>query len=96
MAVLARKTARSNVTINGVLPGPFATDRLRGVNQRVADARGVSLATIEAERKAAVPAGRFGTPAEFGAVVAFLCSQHAGFITGQNILLDGGGFPGSL
>jgi 3-oxoacyl-[acyl-carrier protein] reductase len=96
VAVLARKTVRSNVTINGVLPGPFATDRLRAVNQRAADARGVSLATIETERTAAVPAGRFGAPAEFGAVVAFLCSQHTGFITGQNILVDGGGFPGLL
>jgi 3-oxoacyl-[acyl-carrier protein] reductase len=96
VAVLARKSARSNVTINGVLPGPFATDRLRAVNQRVADTRGVSLAALEAERTAAVPAGRFGNPAEFGAVVAFLCSQHAGFITGQNILVDGGGFPGLL
>lgn len=96
VAVLARKTASRNVTINGVLPGPFATDRLKSVNQRAADARGVPVETIDAERKAAIPAGRFGTPAEFGAVVAFLCSQHAGFITGQNVLLDGGGFPGLL
>jgi 3-oxoacyl-[acyl-carrier protein] reductase len=96
VAVLARKTAGRNVTINGVLPGPFDTDRLRAVNQRAADSRGVPAATIDAERKATIPAGRFGTAAEFGAVVAFLCSQHAGFITGQNILLDGGGFPGLL
>jgi 3-oxoacyl-[acyl-carrier protein] reductase len=96
VAILARKTASRNVTINGVLPGPFATDRLRAVNQRVADTRGVPLATVESERTAAVPARRFGDPAEFGALVAFLCSQHAGFITGQNILIDGGGFPGLL
>jgi 3-oxoacyl-[acyl-carrier protein] reductase len=96
VAVLARKTARSNVTINGILPGPFATDRLIAVNQKAADTRGVPAATIDAERKATIPAGRYGTPAEFGAVVAFLCSQHAGFITGQNILIDGGGFPGLL
>jgi 3-oxoacyl-[acyl-carrier protein] reductase len=51
---------------------------------------------IDAERMAAVPAGRFGTPDEFGAVVAFLCSTHAGYITGQNVLIDGGSFPGSL
>jgi 3-oxoacyl-[acyl-carrier protein] reductase len=56
----------------------------------------VPAATIDAERKAVIPAGRFGTPAEFGAVVAFLCSEHAGYITGQNILIDGGGFPGLL
>jgi 3-oxoacyl-[acyl-carrier protein] reductase len=96
VAVLARKVSSRNVTINGVLPGPFATDRLRSVNQRVADARKVPLEVIDAERKAAVPAGRFGTPEEFGAVVAFLCSVHAGYITGQNLLLDGGGFPGSI
>ena len=96
VAVLARKTARNNVTINGILPGPFATDRLIAVNQKAADTRGVPLATIDAERKATIPAGRYGTPAEFGAVVAFLCSEHAGFITGQNILIDGGGFPGLL
>jgi 3-oxoacyl-[acyl-carrier protein] reductase len=96
VAVLARKTAGRNVTINAVLPGPFETDRLRAVNQKAADTRGVPASTIDAERKAVIPAGRYGTPAEFGATVAFLCSQHAGFITGQNILLDGGGFPGLL
>jgi 3-oxoacyl-[acyl-carrier protein] reductase len=54
------------------------------------------VSVVEAERKAAVPAGRFGTAEEFGATVAFLCSVHAGYITGQNLLMDGGGFPGSL
>jgi 3-oxoacyl-[acyl-carrier protein] reductase len=96
VAVLARKASRNNVTINAILPGPFDTDRLRGTTQKMAEARKVALAVVEAERKAAVPAGRFGTPAEFGAVVAFLCSLHAGYITGQNLLIDGGGFPGSL
>jgi len=96
VAVLARKAARSNVTINGILPGPFDTDRLRGTSQKMAEARKVPLSVIDAERKASVPAGRFGTPAEFGAVVAFLCSVHAGFISGQNVLIDGGGYPGSL
>jgi 3-oxoacyl-[acyl-carrier protein] reductase len=96
VAVLARKTARSNVTINGILPGRFDTDRLRTVNRKNAEARGVRVATVDAERIAQIPAGRFGDPAEFGAVVAFLCSRHAGFITGQNILIDGGGFPGLL
>jgi 3-oxoacyl-[acyl-carrier protein] reductase len=96
VAVLARKSAKSNVTINGILPGPFDTDRLRSTTQRAAEARKVDPAVIDAERKAAVPAGRFGTTEEFGAVVAFLCSKHAGFLTGQNVLIDGGGYPGSL
>jgi 3-oxoacyl-[acyl-carrier protein] reductase len=96
VAVLARKAAKSNVTINGILPGPFDTDRLRGTTQKMADMRKVPLSVVEAERKAAVPAGRFGSAEEFGAVVAFLCSAHAGFITGQNLLIDGGGYPGSL
>jgi len=96
VAVLARKAAKSNVTINGILPGPFDTDRLRGTSEKMAAARKVALSVIEGERKAAVPAGRFGTPAEFGAAVAFLCSAHAGFITGHNLLIDGGGYPGSL
>jgi len=96
VAVLARKASRSNVTINGILPGPFDTDRLRGTSLKMAEARKVPISVIDEERKASVPAGRFGTPEEFGAVAAFLCSQHAGFITGQNLLIDGGGFPGSL
>lgn len=96
VAVLARKAARSNVTINGLLPGPFDTDRLRGTSVKLAQSRGVDTSVIDAERKAAIPAGRFGTAEEFGATAAFLCSAHAGFITGQNLLIDGGGYPGSL
>jgi 3-oxoacyl-[acyl-carrier protein] reductase len=96
VAVLARKASKSNVTINGILPGPFDTDRLRSTSQRMAEARKVALSVVESERKAAVPAGRFGSAEEFGAVVTFLCSTHAGFITGQNLLIDGGGYPGSL
>jgi 3-oxoacyl-[acyl-carrier protein] reductase len=96
VAVLARKAARHNVTINGILPGPFDTDRLRNTTKSMAEKSGQPLAEIEASRKAAVPAGRFGTTEEFGAIVAFLCSAHAGYITGQNILPDGGGYPGPL
>jgi 3-oxoacyl-[acyl-carrier protein] reductase len=96
VAVLARKAAKHNVTINGILPGPFDTDRLRGTSIKMAEARKVALAVVDAERKAAVPAGRFGTPTEFGAVVAFLCSTWSGYITGQNVLIDGGGYPGPL
>jgi 3-oxoacyl-[acyl-carrier protein] reductase len=96
VAVLARKVAKGNVTINAILPGPFDTDRLRGTSQRLAQVRNVPLAVIDEERKAVVPANRFGTPEEFGATVAFLCSAHAGYITGQNVLIDGGGYPGPL
>jgi len=94
--VLARKASRHNVTINGILPGPFDTDRLRGTSKKMAEARNVPVSVVDAERMAAVPAGRFGTAQEFGAAVAFLCSMHAGFITGQNLLIDGGGYPGAL
>jgi 3-oxoacyl-[acyl-carrier protein] reductase len=96
VAVLARKVAKHNVTINNILPGPFDTDRLRGTTRRMAETRQVPLEKIEAERKAAVPAGRFGTTQEFGATAAFLCSAHAGFITGQSILTDGGSYHGIL
>ena len=96
VAVLARKAAARNVTINGVLPGPFDTDRLRANTQAMADKAGRPLAEVDASRKAGVPAGRYGTTDEFGAIVAFICSVHAGYITGQNILPDGGGYPGPV
>jgi 3-oxoacyl-[acyl-carrier protein] reductase len=96
VAVLARKVAGRNVTINGILPGPFATDRLLTNNQRAAEVRKVPVSVVDAERLASIPAGRYGTPAELGAAVAFLCSAHAGFITGQNLLMDGGGFPAAV
>ena len=96
VAVIARKASRNNVTINGILPGPFDTDRLRGTSQKMAEARKVAMSVIDEERRAAIPAGRFGTAEEFGRVVAFLCSAHAGYITGQNVLIDGGGYPGAL
>ena len=96
IAVIARKAVSKNVTINNILPGPFDTDRLRSSTKKMAELRGADEAKVVAERKAAIPAGRFGNTVEFGAAAAFLCSQHAGFITGQNLLLDGGGFPGSM
>ncbi len=96
VAVLARKAAARNVTINGVLPGPFDTDRLRNTTKSMAEKTGKAIEEVDRLRKAGVPAGRYGTTEEFGAIVAFLCSQHAGFITGQNILPDGGGYPGPL
>jgi 3-oxoacyl-[acyl-carrier protein] reductase len=96
VAVLARKAVRDNVTINALLPGPFDTDRLHATSRQLAEARGVSIETVHEERMLQTPAGRFGTTAEFGAAAAFLCSVHAGYITGQNIMIDGGGYPGTM
>ena len=96
VAVIARKAVRHNVTINNILPGPFETDRLRGSTKKMADLQGISVEKAMEARKANVPAGRFGQPDEFGAAAAFLCSAQAGFITGQNLLLDGGIFQGAL
>jgi 3-oxoacyl-[acyl-carrier protein] reductase len=96
LAGVARTVAPHNVTINFMLPGPFDTDRLRSNNENTAKKKGISLKEAEAERAATVPAKRFGNPDEFGAACAFLCSAHAGFITGQNLLMDGGLFPGAF
>jgi 3-oxoacyl-[acyl-carrier protein] reductase len=96
VAALARKTVKNNVTINALLPGPFDTDRLRATSRKMAEARGVSVDAVHEARKKEVPAARFGTPEEFGAAAAFLCSVHAGYITGQNILIDGGVYPGTM
>jgi 3-oxoacyl-[acyl-carrier protein] reductase len=96
IAGLSRKTVINNVTINGLLPGPFLTDRLRNTAKVEAEKRGVSQDAMLAERAKQNPAGRFGEPDEFGLACAFLCADKAGFITGQNILLDGGAFPGTL
>ena len=96
VAGIARKTVRHNVTINNLLPGPFDTDRLRSNIETVAESTGRPFDEIMNERMAANPAGRFGDPAEFGEACAYLCSQQAGYITGQNLLLDGGASPGTL
>jgi len=95
VAGLSRETVRRNVTINGLLPGPFNTDRLRQTMTQ----RGQSGEEFEATMKREAqgnPAGRFGEPEEFGAACAFLCSVHAGFITGQNLVMDGGSYRGTL
>ena len=92
VAGLARDVAKHNVTINNLLPGPFETDRLRSNITTVAKSRGVADEVVAAERRNANPARRFGDPQEFGAACAFLCSDKAGFIVGQNMLLDGGYF----
>lgn len=96
-AGLARSNiAARGVTINGLLPGAFDTDRLRGTMQGAAAKTGQPLDAVMAKRAAAIPAQRFGTADEFGAVCAFLCSVQAGYLTGQNILLDGGAYPGTF
>jgi 3-oxoacyl-[acyl-carrier protein] reductase len=95
-AGVARQVARHNVTINSLLPGPFATDRLRSNFAEEAQKQGKDFDTVWQARMAQNPAGRFGDPAEFGETCAFLCSAQAGYINGQNLLLDGGQYPGTL
>ena len=90
------KLAGRNVTINGLLPGPFDTDRLQTTLQGAAMAAGVSVEEMADRRRKLNPSQRFGSAQEFGAVCAFMCSAHAGFMTGQNVLLDGGAFPGTF
>jgi 3-oxoacyl-[acyl-carrier protein] reductase len=90
LAGVARTVAGNNITINNILPGYFDTDRLRGGVAAWAKANKVPEDKVAAERAAQVPAKRFGSPEEFGQVCAFLCSEHAGYITGQSVLLDGG------
>ncbi|MDH3319548.1 MAG: SDR family oxidoreductase [Betaproteobacteria bacterium] len=96
VAGLSRQTVQHNVTINALLPGPFDTDRLRGNMEFNAKKLGKTPAELAKQRADANPAKRFGTIDEFGAACAFLASVHAGFITGQNLVLDGGAFPGTL
>jgi 3-oxoacyl-[acyl-carrier protein] reductase len=96
VAGLARQVAAHNVTINNLLPGPFDTDRLRDNVAKSAAAAGISIDEAVAKRGAATPAGRVGTPAEFGAACAFLCAAQSGYIIGQNLLLDGGAFNATL
>jgi len=96
VAGLSRKTVRHNVTINALLPGPFETDRLRSNLAFNAKAAGKTVDELRKARADANPAGRFGTIEEFGDACAYLCSAQAGYITGQNLLLDGGSYPGTF
>jgi 3-oxoacyl-[acyl-carrier protein] reductase len=96
VAGIARTTAVHNVTMNNLLPGRFDTDRLRSTETAVAKGRGITLEEQMAERAASIPAGRFGTPSEFGDACAYLCSAQAGFVTGQNFLIDGGLYAGTF
>lgn len=96
VAGTARQVAPHGVTINNLLPGIHATDRADALDKGVATAEGITLDEARARRAATIPARRYGTAEEFGAVCAFLCSVQAGFIVGQNILLDGGAFNATL
>ncbi len=96
VAGIARKTVAHNVTINNLLPGSFDTDRIRTTLAAQAKTRGIDIEVVRKERMALCPAGRFGDPAEFGDACAYLCSAQAGFVTGQNFLIDGGGYPGTF
>ncbi|MFP4327679.1 MAG: SDR family oxidoreductase [Paracoccaceae bacterium] len=91
VAGTARQVAGKGVTINNLLPGIHATDRADALDRGVAEKEGISLQQARDKRAGTIPAGRYGTADEFGAACAFLCSTHAGFIVGQNLLLDGGG-----
>jgi 3-oxoacyl-[acyl-carrier protein] reductase len=98
VAGLARQPqlAQNNVTINNLLPGAFDTDRLQQAHRGAAQKSGQPVDAIAAQRRNAIPARRFGNADEFGAMCAFLCSTHAAYLTGQNILLDGGAYPGTF
>jgi 3-oxoacyl-[acyl-carrier protein] reductase len=96
VAGLSRTTIKSNVTINNLLPGPFETDRMRNSTMANAKKAGIDPDKALADRAAQNPAKRFGQPDEFGAVCAFMCSVHASYMTGQNVLLDGGSYPGTF
>lgn len=96
VAGLAREVASKGVVINNLLPGQFATDRIATTIVAAAKRQGVTPEAAEAAMVEAIPVGRLGDPAEFGEVCAFLCSRQAAFLVGQNILLDGGRYPGTF
>lgn len=96
LAGIARSVVDRNVTINQLLPGKLDTDRIRDTFKFGADKAGISLDDERARQEKLIPAGRLGTPEEFGKTCAFLCSAHAGYITGQNIRLDGGLYPSAF
>jgi 3-oxoacyl-[acyl-carrier protein] reductase len=91
-----RRLAGRNVTINNLLPGAFDTDRIRKTMEATAQRTGQAMEALVAQRAQTIPAQRLGQADEFGAACAFLCSAHAGYLTGQNILIDGGAYPGAF
>jgi 3-oxoacyl-[acyl-carrier protein] reductase len=96
VAGTSRQVAGSGVTINNLLPGIHATDRAASLDAGVSKAQGIDIAAATAQRKATIPARRYGTAAEFGAACAFLCSNQAGFIVGQNLVVDGGALNATI
>jgi len=96
VAGTARQVAGKGVNINNLLPGAHDTDRIKGLEQSISASTGAPIEEVRKGRFTEIPAGRYGSPDEFGAMCAFLCSQHAGFIVGQNILLDGGQINATL
>ncbi len=96
VAGTARQVAGKGVIINNLLPGIHDTDRATALDGGVSKAQGITVEQARAKRQATIPAGRYGTATEFGAACAFLCSEHAGFIVGQNLLLDGGAVNATL
>lgn len=88
--------AAQGVTLNNLLPGKFDTDRIATTLKAAAEKSGKSIEELRRVQQAQIPAGRFGTPQEFGAICAFLCSVHAAYMTGQNVLADGGAYPGTF
>ncbi len=96
VAGLARKVAPTGVTINNLLPGIFDTDRIAVTFAAQARSQNISVDQARQQRMKTIPAGRFGNRDEFGRACAFLCSVHAGYITGQNWLIDGGAYPGTF
>lgn len=96
VAGTARQVAEAGVTINNLLPGIHDTDRATSLDQGVMAAQGITMEAARQQREATIPARRYGTAAEFGATCAFLCSAHAGFIVGQNIVVDGGALNATI
>ena len=88
--------AARGVTLNNLLPGKFDTDRLAATVKAASSKSGKSVEDVRRSQQSSIPAGRYGTPQEFGAICAFLCSVHAGYMTGQNVLADGGAYPGTF
>ncbi|MBX9631240.1 MAG: SDR family oxidoreductase [Burkholderiales bacterium] len=96
VAGLSRKTIVHNVTINNLLPGLFETETMLSRVEAMAQTTGITFDEARNSRLKNIPAGRFGTPDEFGALCAYVCSAHASFLTGQNFLIDGGSYPGTF